>query len=134
MKWGSEMKKIMVVDDEPDVTFIVGEMLSREGYSVVEANSGKEALQKMGKEKPDLVLLDIMMPGMDGWEVSRKIKGNKSTKDTLVSMYSVKFDDADKVKSFDYALADWHISKTLDRERLVSTVKWLLTSPMKRLT
>jgi CheY-like chemotaxis protein len=126
------MKKVMVVDDEPDVTFLVKEMLGREGFSVVEANSGREALKKLNKEKPDLVLLDIMMPEMDGWEVSRKIKKNKALKDTLVSMYSVKFGDEDKVKSFDYGMADWHIKKSLDREKFIRDVKWLLTNPLKR--
>jgi DNA-binding response OmpR family regulator len=128
------MKKIMIVDDEPDVTFLIKEMLGREGFCVVEANSGKEALEKIDEEKPDLVLLDIMMPDMDGWEVSRKIKENEKTKDTLVSMYSVKFEDEDKVLSFDYGLADWHIKKSLDRERFVKDVRWLLTNPLKRIS
>ncbi len=126
------MAKVMVVDDEPDVTYLVKQILGREGLDVVEVNSGEEALEKIGLEKPDLVLLDIMMPDMDGWEVARKIKKDKGTKDTLVSMYSVKFKDEDKVRSFDYGLADWHIKKTQDRARFVGTVKWLLTNPMKR--
>ncbi len=126
------MKKILIVDDEPDVTFLVKEMLGREGFKVVEANNGEEAISKIEKEKPDLVLLDIMMPEMNGWEVSRKIKKNNKTKDTLVSMYSVKFGDEDKVKTFDYGLADWHIKKSMNQRKLVNTVNWLLTSPLKR--
>lgn len=126
------MKKILVVDDEPDVTFLVKQMLGKEGFKVVEANSGEEALEKISYEKPDLVLLDIMMPEMDGWEVSRKIKTDRSTQDTIVSMYSVKFEDEDKVKSFDYGMADWHLKKSTDRNRFVRDVKWLLSYPLRR--
>jgi len=129
---GERMKKIMVVDDEEDVLSLVEETLRREGFEVVSARSGREALEMVGREKPDLVLLDIMMPDMDGWEVSRRIKTDETMKDTLVSMYSVRFDDEDKVKSFDYGLADWHIMKTADRSRFVRTVKWLLTRPFGR--
>ena len=126
------MKKILVVDDEPDVTYLVKEMLGREGFEVEEANSGVEALEKINDKKPDLVLLDIMMPEMDGWEVSRKIKTDRKNKDTIVSMYSVKFEDEDKVKSFDYGLADWHLKKSSDRNRFVKDVNWLLSHPLRR--
>jgi CheY-like chemotaxis protein len=128
------MKKILVVDDEPDVTYLVKEMLGREGFEVEEANSGEEALEKINDEKPDLVLLDIMMPEMDGWEVSRKIKTDRATKDTIVSMYSVKFKDEDKVKSFDYGLADWHLKKSMDRKRFVRDVNWIFTQAIRRFT
>jgi CheY-like chemotaxis protein len=128
------MKKILVVDDEPDVTYLVKEMLGREGFEVEEANSGEEALEKINDEKPDLVLLDIMMPEMDGWEVSRKIKTDRATKDTIVSMYSVKFKDEDKVKSFDYGLADWHLKKSMDWKRFVRDVNWIFTQAIRRFT
>jgi len=126
------MKKIMVVDDEPDITYLLKEILNGEGFDVVVANSGLEALKKIKKEKPDLVLLDVMMPELDGWETCRRIKEDKETKDTLVSMLTVKSSDEDKVRSIDYALADWHIKKNTDREKLVKTVNWLLTNPIKR--
>jgi len=126
------MTKIMVVDDEPDITFIVKETLTREGYDVIVANNGKDALEKIKSEDPDLVLLDVMMPELDGWETCKKIKADDNTKDTMVTMLTVKSEDEDKVKSLDYALADWHINKPIDRKKLVKTVKWLLTNPIKR--
>ena len=126
------MTKILVVDDEPDITFIVKETLMREGYEVIVANNGKEALEKIKSEDPDLVLLDVMMPELDGWETCKQIKADSDTKDTMVTMLTVKSEDEDKVKSLDYALADWHINKPIDRKKLVKTVKWLLTNPIKR--
>lgn len=125
-------KKIMVVDDEEDILFIVKETLSREGYTVVTAHSGPEALKRVKKEKPDLILLDVMMPELTGWETCKKIKEDKDTKDIMVTMLTVKSEDEDKVKSLDYALADWHISKPIDRAKLLRTVKWLLSTPLKR--
>ncbi len=126
------MTKIMVVDDEADIAFIIKETLTREGYDVIVANSGKDALEKIRDAAPDLVLLDVMMPDLDGWETCKQIKADEDMKDTVVTMLTVKSEDEDKVKSFDYALADWHINKPIDRKKLVKTVKWLLTKPIKR--
>lgn len=124
-------KKIMVVDDEPEVIRLVRNMLGKEGYQVIEAHSGQECLDKLRKEKPDLVLLDVIMPGMDGWEVCKRIREDERTRDTRVAMVTVKSEDKDKIKSFDESLADWHISKKYI-ERLPKTVKWLLEAPLKR--
>lgn len=76
----------MVVDDEYEVADIVKKMLESEGYEVVVANSGDECLEKLKEVTPDLILLDIMMPGMDGWETLKQIKTNEETKDIPVSM------------------------------------------------
>ena len=67
-------KKIMVVDDEPDILLTIGRMLEMSGYSVIKAESGDDCLKKLNESKPDLVLLDIMMPEMSGWDVAAKIK------------------------------------------------------------
>ena len=76
----------MVVDDEYEVADIVKKMLESEGYHVVVANGGAECLEKLEETTPDLILLDIMMPGMDGWETLKNIKTNTDTKDIPVSM------------------------------------------------
>ena len=76
----------MVVDDEYEVADIVKKMLESEGHHVVVANSGEECLEKLEETTPDLILLDIMMPGMDGWETLKNIKTNTDTKDIPVSM------------------------------------------------
>jgi CheY-like chemotaxis protein len=126
------MAKIMVVDDEPEVTNIVKEVLGSKGHIVIEANSGLEAIKKIKEEKPDLVLLDVLMPELNGWDTCRKIKEDNGTKDTTVAMLSTKSLDKDKVLSFDYALADWHIKKPIKSRDLIKTVNWLLTNPLKR--
>jgi DNA-binding response OmpR family regulator len=124
------MTKIMIVDDEPDIVYVVKMMLEKEDYEVIEAYSGEECLEKLRREKPALVLLDVLMPDLDGWEVCKKIK--EELKTTLVVMLTVKSRDKDKLKSFDDAGADWHINKPFERERLTRTVRWLLSGPMKR--
>ncbi len=68
------MVKIMAVDDEPDIIRLLTRILKRAGYEVVACSSGEECLKKFRAEKPDLILLDIMMPGMDGWHVYKRIK------------------------------------------------------------
>ncbi|MFQ6136831.1 MAG: response regulator transcription factor [Candidatus Hydrothermarchaeales archaeon] len=126
------MTKIMVVDDEDGMRFMIRKILEREGYEVTEAGSGEECLEMLKHDKPDLILLDVMMPGLDGWEVCKKIRENKESESITVAMLTVKSADEDKVKSFDEGLADWHINKPFERERLLKTVKWLLESPLKR--
>ncbi|MFQ5975660.1 MAG: PleD family two-component system response regulator [Candidatus Hydrothermarchaeales archaeon] len=123
---------IMVVDDEADMRFMVRKVLENEGYEVIEAENGKTALEKLKETKPDLLLLDVMMPGLDGWEVCKRIRENEDTKDIIVTMLTVKSSDEDKVTSFDEGLADWHISKPFKKQRFVRTVKWLLESPLQR--
>lgn len=79
------MKKILIADDEPEIVDIVKRML-RGRYEVIEAYDGEECIKKAKKEKPDLILLDILMPKIDGWDVLRKLKENDDTKDIPVSM------------------------------------------------
>ena len=82
--------KVMVVDDEVEIIELVENMLSPEGIKVIEATSGKECLQKLREERPDFIFLDIMMPGMDGWETLKKIKENPKFRDIPVAMFTVK--------------------------------------------
>ena len=125
-------KKIMVVDDDPNIRFVLKRMLIKAEYEVILAKNGEECLELLSRDTPDLILLDVMMPGMDGWKVCSKIKENNKTKDITVSMLTVKKSPEDKIKSFENSLADWHMSKPLDSELLLSTVKWLLENPPRR--
>ncbi|MEE8358273.1 MAG: response regulator [Candidatus Hydrothermarchaeales archaeon] len=84
------MTKIMIVDDEEDIRFAVGKMLENAGYRVVEAQDGADCLEKIKKNKPDLILLDIMMPEMSGWQVLNEIQSDKDLKSIPVTMFSVK--------------------------------------------
>ncbi len=124
--------KVMVVDDEPDIVAVVGRMLKKAGYDVIEAHNGKECLQKLKKEKPDLILLDVMMPDILGWDVCRKIKEDEATRSIPVAMLTVKSTNEDKERSFKYAHCDAHINKPIIREKLLSTVEWLLKNIPKK--
>ncbi len=123
------MLKILLVDDEPDFTFTVKKILEREGFEVSEAISGIEGLKKARLERPDLILLDIMMPDMDGWEVAKRIKADESLRSIPVIMLTVKYQLSDKVKSFQYAGSDGYISKPITKEKLLKTVYWILGKP-----
>lgn len=126
------MRKILVVDDEADMRFMVRKILESEGFEVQEAEDGKAALEKLKNFIPDLILLDVMMPGLDGWEVCKRIRDNEETKSVIVTMLTVKSSDEDKVISFDDALADWHISKPFKKKRFIQTINWLLESPLQK--
>ena len=118
------MKKIMVVDNEPDIVDLTRTVLELGGYTVVPSYSGEEALRRLEKEKVDLVLLDIMMPGMSGWDVFNRIK--KKNKDIKVAFMSV-LDISDKRKQvlIDEGLADY-IMKPFDKETLLQRVDKIL--------
>ena len=119
--------KIMIVDDEPDVVDLVKIVLKSEGYEVVTANSGREALEKIGTEMPDLVLLDIMMPQMDGWEVYNHIKSNSKTKDIPVAMLTAKSQSIDKMIGLHVVQVDDYITKPFGRAELLERVKKILS-------
>jgi len=120
------MKKIMVVDNEPDIVDLTRTVLELGGYTVVPSYSGEEALRKLEKEKVDLVLLDIMMPGMSGWDVFNRIK--KKSKDIKVAFMSVlEISDKRKQVLLDEGLADY-IMKPFDKETLLMRVDKILKS------
>ena len=120
------MTVVMVVDDDPGIRFVVGKILSEEGYYVVEAESGEDCLEKLKVQRPDLILLDIMMPGIDGWETCRKIKDDDVLKAIPVVVLTVRGSDQDKSKSFQESGANAHITKPIIWEKLLSIVKWFL--------
>jgi CheY-like chemotaxis protein len=126
------MATVMVVDDEPDIVYLVSRMLKKEGFDVVSAGSGREALKALEKKRPDLILLDVMMPGINGWETAKKIKSNPNSSSIPIAMLTVKSAEEDMEKSFTYAQSDAHISKPIIREKMLSTVQWLLENIEKK--
>jgi two-component system response regulator VicR len=114
-------KKIMVVDDEPDTVDLIKLVLETEGFEVVSAYSGMECLEKLEIEKPAAVLLDIMMPEMDGWEVFKKIR--EKYEDLPVAMLTVRNQDIDKMLGLHVLKADDYITKPFGRKDLVERVK-----------
>ena len=114
-------KKIMVVDDEPDTVDLVKLVLETEGFEVMTAYSGRECLRKLKEEKPDGVLLDIMMPEMDGWEVFKKIRD--MDENLPVAMLTVRNQDIDKMLGLHVLKANDYITKPFGRKELVERVR-----------
>jgi two-component system alkaline phosphatase synthesis response regulator PhoP len=117
--------KILLVDDEPDILEIVGYNLKNEGYQVYTANNGLEALKSAKKITPNLILLDIMMPEMDGIETCEKIRAIKSLENTLIAFLTARNEDYSQVAGFD-AGADDYITKPIKPKVLIGKVKSLL--------
>jgi len=120
------MPIINVVDDDESMRFLLKLILEREGYDVVEAESGEECLEKFDAIRPDLILLDINMTGINGWDVCRQIKERIPAILVPVSMLSGMETKEDLRKSFEYAHADAHLKKPIDKRELLDTVKILL--------
>ncbi|RKZ22804.1 type II secretion system protein GspE [bacterium] len=118
-------KKVMVIDDSPTLRKIVKSLLSDE-FEVLEAQNGKEGFEKVISERPDLVILDVMMPEMDGFEVLQQIRNYPETKDTLVLMLTSKNTLEDELKGFELG-ADDYLPKPFHPEKLVARVKALLS-------
>jgi CheY-like chemotaxis protein len=118
--------KIMLVDDEPDIRLIERIILEKSGYEVVEIESGEECLEKLENDKPDIILLDVMMPGINGWETAKRIKENENTKDIPVIMVTVRGSEEDMTKSFQYGQSDGHVSKPIIKEKLLKTIEWII--------
>lgn len=115
-------KKILVVDDEPQIIKLIAMNLEPEGFQVIGAHDGYEALTKITRELPDLVILDIMMPDMDGFETLKKIRELSAVP---VIFLSVKGQESDRVRGLDLG-ADDYISKPFSPRELVSRVKAVL--------
>ncbi|MCT4698438.1 response regulator transcription factor [Tenacibaculum haliotis] len=117
--------KILLVDDEPDILEIVGYNLKSEGYQVFTANNGAEAVKLAKKVTPHLILLDIMMPQMDGIEACQKIRDIKALENVIISFLTARGEDYSQMAGFD-AGADDYITKPVKPKVLVSKVKSLL--------
>jgi len=117
--------KILLVDDEPDILEIVGYNLSSEGYQVITAENGIEAVKKAKKELPQLVILDVMMPEMDGIEACELIRKDPNLQDVVITFLTARGEDYSQVAGFD-AGADDYITKPIKPKVLVSKVKALL--------
>ena len=117
--------KILLVDDEPDIIEIVGYNLRNEGYQVFTAANGIEAVKSAKKNIPQLILLDIMMPEMDGIEACEKIRKIKTLDNVIISFLTARGEDYSQVAGFD-AGADDYITKPIKPKVLVSKIKSLL--------
>ncbi len=117
--------KILLVDDEPDILEIVGYNLKNEGYQIFKASNGLEAIKEAKKVLPHLILLDIMMPEMDGIEACEKIRQIKGLEDVIIAFFTARGEDYSQMAGFE-AGADDYITKPVKPKVLVSKVKALL--------
>ena len=117
--------KILLVDDEPDILEILSYNLSAEGYQISTASNGVEAVKKAKKHLPHLIIMDVMMPEMDGIEACEKIRILPQLKDTIITFLTARGEDYSQVAGFE-AGADDYITKPIKPKVLVSTIKSLL--------
>lgn len=119
------MHKILIIDDEQDIREIISYNLSREGFEVDSAEDGPSGLKKVDSFQPDLIFLDMMMPGMDGVEVCNTIRQNTRNKDIIICFLSARSEDYSQVAGLESG-ADDYLSKPVSPRVLVSKVKSLL--------
>lgn len=117
----ANLKKVLIVDDEADILEIIAYNLIREGYEIQTAKNGIEALEKVGTFKPDLVILDIMMPKMSGVEVCEIIRAKPEYNDTLIIFLTALSDESSQIKGLETG-ADDYVSKPISPKVLVSRV------------
>jgi two-component system response regulator VicR len=115
-------KHILCIEDEPEMIDLIRLILSRRGFEVVGAAGGKEGLEKVRENPPDLILLDLMMPDMDGWEVYQQIKADEKTKDIPVIVVTAKAQSIDKVLGLHIAKVDDYIAKPFSPQDLLNSV------------
>ena len=122
------MAKILVVDDEPDIVRLVSKILENQGHTVVSGNDGEAALAAVAEHHPDLVLLDLHLPKLDGFEVCRRIKADPATRATPVIMMTAAYTSVqDAAKGLDIG-ADEYVVKPFFKDILLHNVDRLLTA------
>jgi two-component system response regulator VicR len=126
MKTNNAPKKVLVVDDEPDTLELVKLVLESAGFEAILVKSGMEAMAKIDAEELDLVLLDIMMPDMDGWDVFRKIK--EKNKNIPIAILTAKAQNIDKLLGLHVLKADDYITKPFGKNELIGKVRKLTGS------
>ncbi|MDP3921644.1 MAG: response regulator [Candidatus Omnitrophota bacterium] len=118
-------KKILVVDDETNIVLVISSRLKANGFQVVTAECGRDALEKADSEKPDLIVLDVMMPSPDGYEVCRMLKGDPKHKNVPVIILTAKVSEQDRSKSAECG-ADAFVTKPYSPSELLGKIKDLI--------
>lgn len=123
----AEDKKILVVDDERHIVRLVQVNLERVGYSVITALDGVECLEKVKAEAPDLIVLDVMMPRMDGFETLKKLRSDDSTKDLPVVMLTARAQDKDVLTGYTHGV-DLYLTKPFGPLELITMIDRIFSS------
>ncbi|HOK56769.1 MAG TPA: response regulator [bacterium] len=120
-----EIKKILIIEDDPEERLILSRELKRIGYIVYEAATGEEGLKIFKEDKPDLVILDVVLPGIDGWEVLKRIKKGPLSRKVPVMMLTGKSENEDKIKGYEIG-ADYYVTKPYNVNKLLPVIKSLI--------
>ncbi len=124
-----EKKKILIVDDEPDVLILLGERLTKAGYDIIKATSGKDAIDTAGKRMPDLIIMDIAMPGMDGSEAASVLRADPKTKDIPIVFLTCLFTKQEE-KVCGHSLGqNFFIAKPYDVNELLGEIEKRVNRP-----
>ena len=132
MTWGA-MKIVLVIDDDPTMIELVKDFLESRGYHVIPARSGQEALKKAEISKPDVLILDVMMPGMDGYETCRHLKQDARLSGVPVIMFTASTDPKFHQRAF-AAGADFCLSKPFEMDRFLNVVSMAAAKKVKPAT
>jgi DNA-binding response OmpR family regulator len=127
---GFMSKEILIVEDEPGVVAAIQFLMEQQGYCVKIAENGEDALDLILKNKPHLVLLDIMLPGISGWEVCEKIRTNPDCRDIKIVFLTARRDEAEVARGLALG-ADAYITKPFKNDQLVASVKALLQDALE---
>lgn len=119
-------RQVIYIEDEQEMIDLVRLILSRKGFEVIGATGGRDGLDLVRQKMPDLVLLDLMMPDMDGWDVYQQMKSDESTKEIPVIVVTAKAQSIDKVLGLHIAKVDDYISKPFSPQELVESVEKVL--------
>lgn len=119
-------KLILCIEDEPEMIDLIRLIIGRHGFEVRGAAGGKEGLESIRKEPPDLILLDLMMPDMDGWEVYQQMKADEAIKNIPVIVVTAKAQSIDKVLGLHIAKVDDYISKPFSPQELLTSINNVL--------
>ncbi len=120
-----KVRRILIVDDEPNILLSLDFLMRKSGYSVLLARNGNEALEHIQQSKPDLILLDIMMPDVDGYEICQKTKSNPDTSHIKIIFLTAKSKESDIAKGLEMG-ADAYITKPFTNKNLLEQVKTIL--------
>ena len=126
-----ESKRLAYIEDEAEMIDLVRLILGRRGYTVLGATGGREGLELVRKELPDLVLLDLMMPDMDGWDVYHQIKSDETTRDIPVIVITAKAQNIDKILGLRIAKVEDYISKPFSPQELLERIDQVLSRQTK---
>ena len=121
-----DAKRVVCTEDEPEMIDLVRLTLGRKGFDVIGANGGIEGLETVQRERPDLVLLDLMMPDMDGWEVYQQMKADDDLRNIPVVVVTAKAQSIDKVLGLHIAKVDDYITKPFGPQELLESVEKII--------